>query len=420
MSLQLPAPRCVVTVLSSLAQLCLLAACVAQAPPGDAAAPAPAPGQTATAVSAFWRVPLQAAGGAVRGEILATQPRQDAPSGSKGWNVIYVSEGATGGLVYVSGEIYVPDNNAAERALVVWNHGTSGSQDSCAPSRNDQYEGPGRTRAPGLEDLLRRGYVVAMSDYQGLGTPGATEYLNGATQGKAALDVARAARRLPEARAGARVAMYGFSQGGQTSLWAAHLAPTYAPELQLLGVVATAPAARHLDLSFYDLGIRENSGYFISRMSGLAVGHPEVRLRDILTPVGLEMLDTQTWDCYEIFRQAAALTEPYARREALQPGTPWRTLLEANDRFLPIPAAVPIYVIQGDRDVDVPVALTRELVRDLCAGGSRVEYREHAGVNHMDMNDQAAPEMGPWFDARWAGTPAPNSCASPPGSPARP
>jgi pimeloyl-ACP methyl ester carboxylesterase len=410
----------VLTPLLGLAQASLLAACSAQAPSNGGAAPSPAPGTAPSSVTAFWRVPLQAADGAVRGDILATQPRADAPAGSKGWNVIYVSEGATGSLVYVSGEVYVPDNDAAERKLVVWNHGTSGSQDSCAPSRNDQYEGPGRTRAPGLEDLLRRGYVVAMSDYQGLGTPGATEYLNGPTQGKAALDIARAARKLPEARAGARVAMYGFSQGGQTSLWAAHLASTYAPELQLLGVVATAPAARHLDLSFYDLGIRENSGYFISRMSGLAVGHPEVKLRDILTPAGLEMLDTQTWDCYEIFRQAAALTEPYARREALQPGTPWRALLEANDRFLPIPSEVPIYVVQGDRDVDVPVELTRELVRDLCAGGSRVEYREHAGVNHMDMNDQAAPDMGPWFDARWAGTAAPDSCASAASGAARP
>lgn len=315
-----------------------------------------------------------------------------------------------GALVYVSGEVYVPDGDAGgtPRPLVIWNHGTSGTQDSCAPSRSNLDE----NRVPALASLLDRGYVVAMSDYQGLGTPGGTEYLNGPSQGRAALDVARAVRNLPLAGAGDQVAMYGFSQGGQTSLWAAHLAPTYAPELNLRGVVATAPAARQLALSFYDLKIPENSGYFISRMAGLAVGHPEVRLRDMLTPAGLEMLDAQTWDCYDIFRQASGMKEPYAYPRALEPGSAWRKILEANDAFLPVAASIPILIIQGDADVDVGVQLTRDVVRDLCTGGSQVEYRESLGVNHMDMNTQAAPLMADWFAARFAGTAAPNTCGS--------
>jgi hypothetical protein len=177
-----------------------------------------------------------------------------------------------------------------------------------------------------------------------------------------------------------------------------------------VGVVATAPAARQLALSFYDLPIPENSGYFISRMAGLAVGRPDVRLRDMLTPAGLELLDAQTWDCFEIFRQAAGMSEPYAFPEALEPGTAWRTLLEANDAFLPIGDAIPVFVIQGDADVDVGVDLTRDVIEDLCAGGSTVEYREYPGVDHLDMNIQAAPLMADWFDARFAGEAAPSTC----------
>ena len=88
-----------------------------------------------------------------------------------------------------------------------------------------------------------------------------------------------------------------------------------------MGIIPVAPAARHLDLSFYDLGIPQNAGYFIARMAGLAIGHPEVRLRDILTPAGLEVLDAQAWGCYEIFARAASLKEPYAIRQSLEPGT---------------------------------------------------------------------------------------------------
>lgn len=374
--------------------------------------------------SAFWRVPLEADSGAQRGEILWARARNDAPTGSRGWNVVYVSEGATGALVYVSGEVYVPDGGTADdaaRRLVIWNHGTAGTEDSCAPSRNnlalappldgDRLANDGESRVPALLALLARGYVVAMSDYQGLGTPGGTEYLNGHTQGMAALDVARAARNLV-ASAGTAVGMYGFSQGGQTSLWAAHLAPDYAPELDLVGVVATAPAARQLALSFYDLGIPANSGYFVSRMAGLAVGRPDVRLRDMLTPAGLELLDAQTWDCFEIFRQAAGMAEPYAYPEALEPGTAWRSLLEANDAFVPIDTSIPVLIVQGDADVDVGVEFTRDVVQDLCATGAVVEYQEHAGVNHMDMNVQAAPQMADWFDARFDADPAPNTCES--------
>jgi hypothetical protein len=145
-------------------------------------------------------------------------------------------------------------------------------------------------------------------------------------------------------------------------------------------------------------------------MAGLAVGHPEVKLTDMLTPAGLAMLDAQTWDCFEIFRQASGMKEPYANRTALEPGTAWRRLLEANDAFLPIPGSIPVLVVQGDADVDVGVQLTRDVVRDLCAGGTRVEYQERPGVNHMDMNVQAAPQVADWVASRFAGTEAKTTC----------
>jgi Secretory lipase len=39
------------------------------------------------------------------------------------------------------------------------------------------------------------------------------------------------------------VVLNGHSEGGHAVLWAAELAPTYAPELQMLGVAASAPGA---------------------------------------------------------------------------------------------------------------------------------------------------------------------------------
>lgn len=356
--------------------------------------------------SAFWDgIPRSVPASMQRGDIYWMQERSDAPPSARGWNVIYVSEGAGGELVFVSGEIYVPRSpTLTDRKMMIWATGTTGTQDSCAPSRNELFQLDGRSsRAPSIEVLLARGYVVVMSDYQGSGTPGPTAYLQGELQAKASFDIARAARSLPVARAGVDVGIYGFSQGGQTALWAAHIVEDYAPELNLVGAVPLAPASRHLDLSFYDLGIPVNNGYFIMRMAGLQVGHPELRLSDILNETGLAMLTAQSWGCYEIFAAAAQLTEPYAKVEALEPGTAWRAWLEENDEFLPINDAIPFLIVQGVEDVDVPVELTRRVVADLCEQNSEVNYVEMAGADHFGVFYPGGAMIADWFEERFAG-----------------
>ena len=356
--------------------------------------------------SAFWdSLPRSVPDAMQRGDIYWMHERSDAPPSARGWNVIYVSEGANGEREFVSGEIYVPRRPAlTERKMMIWATGTTGTQDSCAPSRNELFRLDGRSsRVPSIEVLLARGYVVVMSDYQGSGTPGPTAYLQGELQDKASFDIARAARSLPAARAGVDVGIYGFSQGGQTALWAAHIVEDYAPEFNLVGAVPLAPASRHVDLSFYDLGIPVNNGYFIMRMAGLQVGHPELRLSDILTETGLSMLTAQSWGCYEIFEAAAQLTEPYAKPEALESGTAWRAWLEENDEFLPIDENIPFLIVQGVEDVDVPVELSREVVDDLCEQNSQVQYIEMAGADHFGVFYPGGALVADWFDERFAG-----------------
>jgi pimeloyl-ACP methyl ester carboxylesterase len=361
--------------------------------------------------SAFWdAVPTRVPADAKRGDLLWIQERTDAPATARAWNIVYVTEGANKGLEYASGEVYVPRASSAPRRLLIWAVGTPGFQDSCAPSRTPLYQQNRSSRVPAIESLLERGYVVAMSDYQGLGVPGGMSYLDGPLQAKASFDAARAAMKIPGSSVGNEVGFYGFSQGGQTALWAANLAATYAPELKVVGIAPIAPASRHLDLSFYDLSVPRNVGYFIARMAGLQVGHPELRLRDILTPAGMEMLPVMSWGCFEIFVKARQLTEPYARPEALAEGTPWRARLEANDRFLPLPTSIPVLLIQGDADTDVPVQLTQAVRRDLCEQKNVVEYHELPGVGHSGAVPPAAEMLPDWFDARFAGRAAKNDC----------
>ena len=162
--------------------------------------------------------------------------------------------------------------------------GTQGLADRCAPSRQlsagSEYEGAF------LSGVLSRGYAVAVTDYEGLGTPGVHTYMARRSQAAAVLDIGRAARQLPDlgVPAAGPVAVAGYSQGGGAAAAAAELAPAYAPELTLVGAVAGAVPA---DLA--------------------AVG---------------ESLDGGPYASFALYAVAGLADEPYAVRLRLRP---WRS-----------------------------------------------------------------------------------------------
>lgn len=99
---------------------------------------------------------------------------------------------------------------------------------------------------PNIYGLLSKGVAVVVSDLVGLGTTDRVHsYANRVDSGHAVLDAARAARQVSGASvtAQSRVATYGYSQGGEASAAAAELAPTYAPDLNLVAGYAGAPPA---------------------------------------------------------------------------------------------------------------------------------------------------------------------------------
>ena len=93
--------------------------------------------------------------------------------------------------------------------VVTWAAGRAGLADLCAPSKQPDIAsgtsgaGIGYPRAliPMLQTFLDAGYVVAATDYEGLGTPGLHPLLVGESEGRGVLDAARAARGVKPAAA---------------------------------------------------------------------------------------------------------------------------------------------------------------------------------------------------------------------------
>jgi len=120
--------------------------------------------------------------------------------------------------------------------VVVWEHGTVGVGDSCAPSNNTI-----NPRFKILADtLLAAGYVVIAPDYEGLGTRGIHPYLNLGSEAKSAIAAVKAAKDQYGSQLNSSWMSIGQSQGGHASLGTAEFANN---DSNYKGAVAAAPAS---------------------------------------------------------------------------------------------------------------------------------------------------------------------------------
>ncbi|MGB0091258.1 MAG: lipase family protein, partial [Solirubrobacteraceae bacterium] len=115
---------------------------------------------------------------------------------ARAWRVLYRSTSAIGEPTAVSGAVMLPRASRSGRPspLLGYAVGTHGIGDMAAPSR---LLARGLEWEAGLIAMaLARGWAVAITDYQGLGTPGDHTYMVGRALGPNVLDAMRAARTL--------------------------------------------------------------------------------------------------------------------------------------------------------------------------------------------------------------------------------
>lgn len=121
--------------------------------------------------------------------------------------------------------------------VVVWEHGTLGVADGCAPTNNVYGT---RFKTPLAESLLAEGYVIIAPDYEGLGTKGIHPYLHLGSEAKSAIAAVKAAQDHYGAQLNKQWMSVGQSQGGQASLGTAEFAND---DVNFKGAVAGAPAS---------------------------------------------------------------------------------------------------------------------------------------------------------------------------------
>jgi acetyl esterase/lipase len=349
------------------------------------------------------------------GDLLRSEPMSGAPAGALAWRVLYVSRDEKGRAIRVSGVVVASSLAAPEggRPVVAWAHPTSGVAEPCAPSRRRDFF----DSIPHLRALVTLDYVVAATDYPGLGTRGPHPYLVGASEGRAVLDIVRAAGRLPKAGASTRVAFWGHSQGGQAALFAGELARKYAPELTLFGVAAAAPVtdvARLVRDDAADRGEHVISAYLLASWSRF-YGAP---LDAFLAGSDIPAVERIAGECveageenYRVPGDRAELPAGFVPEGAFET-QPWRQLFEEN-RAGRTRAGAPLYVAQGTDDLIVRPSITEAFVKDLCARGETVRFERLEGVGHLRAGRASATDAILWMKSRFEGAAAPTSCVAP-------
>lgn len=336
----------------------------------------------------------------------------------KAWNVLYRSQDAVDFDTAVSGTVFVPTAawaGTGPRPVILYGVGTHGLGKQCAPSR--QFETGKDYENANINAALAAGYAVLVSDYEGYLEGSTPTYIVGKSQGRAILDIFKAATQIPNSgvSATAPVGIWGYSQGGQTAAWAGEQLATYAPAIKAIGVAAGGTPADlykvaprlDADIGFAFLGMT---------LSGLSTQYPEeLPANLILTDAGEAELAKLNDQCIfkSLFAYQNDKTSNYTiGAKNINDLINTSLVRKVLDKQLlgTTKINVPVYQYHGRADQFIPFPQHLDLKKAYCAKGTVVHFDMYPG-EHIITQFQSGPTLA-FFADRLAGKTPVNTCST--------
>jgi len=371
--------------------------------------------------TAFYTPPATLPAGK-HGDIIKYQEAQVYIAGApdfNAWNVMYYSTDALGVPNIVTGTVLVPKKSwsiFSSRPVIAYAIGTHGLCHTCAPS--EQFAAGTDYENENIAQALNRNYAVVVTDNPGYTIDAIPTYMSGRAQGHALLDIVTAASKISSANISARakVAIWGYSQGGQTAAWAGELQPGYAPDLRLVGVAAGGVPADFFEVAPY-LDGKNGSAFLLETVIGLWSQYPEgIPLADLVNAEGQAAVNRGLSMC--VFEALFAFMN-----------TPLSKYVKGNqtlDQLMAIPSvyetldaqtlgrnpiAVPVYLYHGTADEFIELEQCLKLKEKYCALGVNTSFMVFAG-EHITTQFQASPYVLDWLEERFDGKTAVGTCGS--------
>ena len=329
------------------------------------------------------------------------------PGLARAVRIAYHSEDVLGRATVTTAMILLPAGRtpAGGWPIIAWGHGTSGVSTDCAPSlMRDGYYGD-----EGLSDMLKAGFAIVATDYQGLGTPGAHLYVDKPSQARDLIYSVPAARSaVPEL--GKRWVADGHSQGGLASWGVAELEEVRVDD-GYLGAISVSGAGSLEGLFAYILEHPKMTFYLPWMAAGIHARFPEFKPESILAPAIMRQFHAAI--SHGCWYSGYAMFKDTPKNTAFKPG--WRNdptvrrWIKENE-LGDVKISKPLLVISGEDDQTVPIAGVRSTVRNSCAAGSNLYFMTYPGLDHDEtMMNSVQAQIG-WMRDRFAGKAFSGTC----------
>ena len=345
----------------------------------------------------------------------------------KAWKVQYVSTNVLGAKIAVSGTVAVPDaawTGPGSRPVIAFNPGTLGLGPQCAFSKQlagafqDEYEGNN------IAAILNAGYAVAATDGVGYLNGEVHTYVVGKNAGHALLDAARTAFQVPGAGLSptAKAGIWGYSEGGQASLWAAQLAASYAPDLHVAGAAAGGIPG-DLKVVAASLNGGPFAGFLADAVIGLHSAYPDMPFTSLLNSTGTAAVSQAESLCVAgtVAAFAGAHIENYTTNHltldqiyALHgPDGTWGKIVNSQKLGVGLgttyPIGFPVFQYRGLADEVIPASTENATHEAYCAAGVTTQWNTYPG-DHILADGEAISDVISWFGDRFASKPTAGNC----------
>lgn len=386
------------------------------------------------------------------GQIIKKEQIKTSVKGAQAWKIAYISSDVADRKTISTGLIVAPIGQAPKegRPILAWVHGTTGSAQNCGPSQiinpasplNEYFLMNGNSWTdygiPNVEQFINEGYVVVATDYQGLGGGGKHQYAIAGTNGRDAINSARAASSMKEVGAGKKTIIYGWSQGGGATIAAASL-PEYqaqqgtaADNLQYLGFVGLAPddiaivlpklptdeaGANKLLNEFTQANVPNIFlfAHYVMALWGSEAAYPNLKLTDILTDEGAKVVNQLASNkCVHVMADSFnyAYGDNYKSLIKPQPSNAMAWIKAFKEGSVkPVKPVAPVVIYWGTKDTAVPPVQHELYQKQMCAMGANVQRIQLPGEQtHFATPGVSAPMYLSWVKDRVAGKPLENGC----------
>ncbi len=386
------------------------------------------------------------------GQVIKQEKVATSLKGAQAWKIAYISSDIAGRKTISTGLVVAPTGPAPAggRPVLTWAHGTTGAAQNCGPSQvidpvvplNEYFLLGGNSWTdygiPAVEEFLKEGYVIAATDYQGLGGGGRHQYSVSTTNGMDTMNAARAAASMKETGANKKALVYGWSQGGGAAIALAGM-PEYikqtgtaADNLEVLGFVALAPQdiavyapAGKMDQVTADKYIQEMQKMFTDSAFnfthatmfywGTQAAFSNLKLSDLFTDDGVKVVN-------EIFSNKCMHTasdtfnfnygSTYASLLKQKPTNTlaWAEAMVKGGVPLVKPMA-PVQIYFGTKDTAVPPMMHKLYQDQVCKLGGNVGRMQLPGEqSHFTTPGSSKPFYVSWVKDRIAGKSLDNAC----------